>query len=45
MELFIQQAHALRKSKVFDTCFGHQAIAKALGEKVSNNSHSMIDLI
>lgn len=38
LELFIQQAHALKKPKVFGTCFGHQAIAKALGGKVSRNS-------
>ena len=37
LETFIQQAHALRKPKVFGTCFGHQAIAKALGGKVEKN--------
>lgn len=37
LESFIQRAHALRKPKVFGTCFGHQAIAKALDGKVGKN--------
>ena len=37
LESFIQQAYALKKPKVFGTCFGHQAIAKALGGKVGKN--------
>ena len=38
LESFIRQAHTLKKPKVFGTCFGHQAIAKALGGKVGSNS-------
>jgi GMP synthase (glutamine-hydrolysing) len=37
LELFIQRAHALKKPKVYGTCFGHQAISKALGGKVGKN--------
>ncbi len=37
LELFIQRAHALKKPKVFGTCFGHQAISRALGGKVGKN--------
>lgn len=39
LELFIQRLHALKKPKVFGTCFGHQAISKALGGKVGVNSN------
>ena len=38
LESFIRQAHTLKKPKVFGTCFGHQAIAKALGGKVGSHS-------
>ena len=37
LEIFIQRAHELKKPKVFGTCFGHQAISKALGGKVGVN--------
>ncbi|XP_046846535.1 gamma-glutamyl peptidase 4-like [Xenia sp. Carnegie-2017] len=37
LELFIQKAHALKRPKVYGSCFGHQAIAKALGGKVGAN--------
>jgi GMP synthase (glutamine-hydrolysing) len=37
LELFIQRAYTLKKPKVFGTCFGLQAIAKALGGKVGKN--------
>ncbi len=37
LELFIQRAYALKKPKVFGTCFGHQVISKALGGKVGRN--------
>jgi GMP synthase-like glutamine amidotransferase len=37
LELFIQRAYALKKPKVFGTCFGHQVISKALGGKVNLN--------
>lgn len=37
LELFIQRANALKKPKVFGSCFGHQAISKALGGKVGKN--------
>lgn len=37
LESFIQQAYQLKRPKVFGTCFGHQAIGKALGGKVTKN--------
>lgn len=37
LELFIQRAYDLKKPRVFGTCFGHQAIAKALGGTVAQN--------
>lgn len=37
LESFIQQAYHLKRPNVFGTCFGHQAIGKALGGKVTKN--------
>ena len=37
LDSFIKEARDLKKPKVFGTCFGHQAIAKALGGKVGRN--------
>ena len=37
LETFIQRAYVIKKPKVFGTCFGHQAISKALGGKVGKN--------
>lgn len=37
LEVLIQRARALKRPKVFGTCFGHQAISKALGGRVAKN--------
>ena len=37
LETFIQQAYDLKKPKISGICFGHQAIAKALGGRVAKN--------
>ena len=37
LESFIQKTYQLKRPKLFGTCFGHQAIGKALGGKVTKN--------